>query len=73
VTIGVIRALRELGRHHDTALIGFDDVPLGDLLEPGVTVVAQDPQEIGRIAASGSSRDSTATTPPRHARSCRPD
>jgi LacI family transcriptional regulator len=51
VTIGVIRALRELGRQHDTALVGFDDVPLGDLLEPGVTVVAQDPQAIGRIAA----------------------
>jgi len=26
-------------------------VPLGDLLDPGVTVVAQDPQGIGRIAA----------------------
>jgi len=51
VTIGVIRALRELGRHRDTALVGFDDVPLGDLLEPGVTVVAQDPHAIGRIAA----------------------
>jgi LacI family transcriptional regulator len=51
VTIGVIRALRELGRHRDTALVGFDDVPLADLLEPGVTVVAQNPQEIGRIAA----------------------
>ncbi len=51
VTIGVIRALRELGRHRDTALVGFDDVPLGDLLDPGVTVVAQDPQQIGRAAA----------------------
>jgi DNA-binding LacI/PurR family transcriptional regulator len=51
VTIGVVRALRELGRHRDTALVGFDDVPLADLLEPGVTVVAQNPQEIGRIAA----------------------
>ena len=51
VTIGVIRGLRELGRHHDVALVGFDEVPLGDLLEPGVTVVAQNPQEIGRMAA----------------------
>ena len=51
VTIGVIRALRQRGRHRDTALVGFDDVPLADLLEPGVTVVAQDPQTIGRIAA----------------------
>lgn len=51
VTIGAIRALRELGRHLDTALVGFDDVPLADLLEPGITVVAQDPQAIGRVAA----------------------
>ncbi|MBM7503540.1 LacI family DNA-binding transcriptional regulator [Agromyces aurantiacus] len=51
VTIGVIRALRELGRHRDTALVGFDDVPLGDLLDPGITVIAQAPQDIGRIAA----------------------
>ena len=51
VTIGVLHALRELGRHHEIALVGFDDVPLADLLDPGVTVVAQNPQEIGRIAA----------------------
>ncbi|MDQ0577454.1 LacI family DNA-binding transcriptional regulator [Agromyces albus] len=51
VTIGVIHALRELDRHRDTALVGFDDVPLADLLEPGITVVAQNPQQIGRVAA----------------------
>lgn len=51
VTIGTIRALRERGLHHEIALVGFDDVPLADLLEPGVTVIAQQPQEIGRIAA----------------------
>lgn len=51
VTIGVIRALRDCGLHRRVAVVGFDDVPLGDLLEPGVTVVAQDPWSIGRIAA----------------------
>ncbi|MDF9277720.1 LacI family DNA-binding transcriptional regulator [Arthrobacter sp. EH-1B-1] len=51
VTIGAIRALRSRGAHHTTALVGFDDFQLSDLLEPGVTVVAQDPQEIGRAAA----------------------
>jgi LacI family transcriptional regulator len=51
VTIGVIRALRAAGRQHDIALVGFDEVPLADLLEPGVTVVAQDVGEIGRGAA----------------------
>lgn len=51
VTIGALRALRERGLHRRIALVGFDDVPLGDMLEPGVTVVAQNPYEMGRIAA----------------------
>jgi LacI family transcriptional regulator len=51
VTIGVIRALRRLGRQHEVAVVGFDDFLLADLLEPAVTVVAQDPQVIGRLAA----------------------
>jgi LacI family transcriptional regulator len=51
VTIGVIHALRELGLQREVALVGFDDVPLGDMLEPGVTVVAQDPYAIGSLAA----------------------
>lgn len=51
VTVGAIRALRRLGREHDVAVVGFDDFPLADLLEPGVTVVAQDPAATGRMAA----------------------
>ncbi len=51
VTIGALRALRELGLEHRTALIGFDDVELADLLKPAVTVVAQDPAAMGRAAA----------------------
>jgi len=51
VTIGVIQALRELGLQREVALVGFDDIPLGDMLEPGVTVVAQDPYAIGSLAA----------------------
>jgi LacI family transcriptional regulator len=33
-----------------SALIGFDDFPLADLLRPGLTVVAQGDEEIGRTA-----------------------
>lgn len=51
ITIGAVHALRRLGRHHDVALIGFDDVDLADLMEPGISVIAQRPQEIGVRAA----------------------
>ena len=45
-----MRALRELGLQWKVAIAGFDDVVLGDLVEPGITVVAQDPYELGRRA-----------------------
>jgi LacI family transcriptional regulator len=51
VTIGALHALRELGLEHKTALVGFDDIDLADLLEPAVTVVAQDPAAMGSAAA----------------------
>jgi LacI family transcriptional regulator len=51
ITIGALHALRELGLEHEMALVGFDDVELADLLEPAVTVVAQDPAAMGRAAA----------------------
>ncbi|MFT4285543.1 MAG: LacI family DNA-binding transcriptional regulator [Protaetiibacter sp.] len=51
ITIGAIRALRRLGLSHRVALVGFDDIPLGDLVEPAITVVRQEPYEIGRRAA----------------------
>lgn len=51
LTVGAVRALREAGLHRRVALVGFDDVELADLLEPGVTVVAQSPVAIGRAAA----------------------
>lgn len=51
ITIGAVRALRQLGREHSTALLGFDDFELADLLQPAVTVVAQDPAAIGKLSA----------------------
>ncbi|WP_301111918.1 LacI family DNA-binding transcriptional regulator [Microbacterium sp.] len=51
ITIGAVHALRAAGLSHSTALVGFDDVALADLMDPGVTVVAQDPQRMGTLAA----------------------
>jgi len=51
VTIGALHALRALGQQARVALVGFDDIPLGGLVSPGVTVVAQDPAALGRHAA----------------------
>ena len=51
VTIGTIRAIHRRGLQHRVALVGFDDVPLGDVLSPGITVVAQNPTAVGRTAA----------------------
>ena len=50
LTIGAVRALRRNGAHHRVALVGFDDVVVADLLDPGITVIAQDAALIGRIA-----------------------
>ncbi len=52
ITIGAFRALRALDLHRRVALVGFDDFLLADLLEPGITVIAQDPAAIGRTAAA---------------------
>lgn len=47
VTFGTMRALKELGAHKRVALVGFDDFTLADMMEPGVTVIAQHPERIG--------------------------
>ncbi|MFI6323817.1 LacI family DNA-binding transcriptional regulator [Nonomuraea sp. NPDC050556] len=44
-----VTALRALGGRR-LALVGFDDFELADLLTPGVTVIAQDPIGLGRVA-----------------------
>jgi LacI family transcriptional regulator len=51
LTVGAVHALRAAGAQHRVALVGFDDVPLGAAVDPGITVVAQRPVELGRRAA----------------------
>jgi LacI family transcriptional regulator len=47
MSVGALRAIRASGRR--VALVGFDDIELGDLL--GLTVVAHETGELGRRAA----------------------
>jgi LacI family transcriptional regulator len=49
-SLGAVRALHRLRLQNRIALAGFDDVDLGDVVTPGVTVYAQQPYEIGRRA-----------------------
>lgn len=50
ITVGAVRALRDLGLRHDVALVSFDDIVLADMVEPGITVIRQDPSALGRQA-----------------------
>lgn len=52
ITVGVLYRLRELGLQRTVALVGFDDLDLADLIDPGITVVAQDPAGMGTVAAT---------------------
>jgi LacI family transcriptional regulator len=47
LAIGAIRALRQRGAASSVALVGFDDFPLADLVDPPLTVVRQNVAQIG--------------------------
>jgi LacI family transcriptional regulator len=49
-TVGALRAMR--GLEHETALVGFDDFELADLLAMPTTVVRHDSHSLGRDAAA---------------------
>jgi LacI family transcriptional regulator len=51
ISMGAVRAIHARGLQHEVALVSFDDIPLADVVQPGVTVVAQDPHALGRAAA----------------------
>jgi LacI family transcriptional regulator len=67
ITVGAVRALQQLGLQREVALLGFDDLMLGDLLQPPISVVAQDPSVLGRTAAELLfARLDGERSPPRH-------
>ncbi|TMS00670.1 LacI family transcriptional regulator [Nonomuraea basaltis] len=49
-SMGAVVALSRSGRR-DVALVGFDDIPLAECLDPPLTVVAQDAAGLGVVAA----------------------
>lgn len=51
IAIGVLSALRQRRVLRRTAVVGFDDLELGTVVEPPLTVIDQDPEAIGRVAA----------------------
>lgn len=51
LTEGAVHALSALGLRRTVAHVGFDDLPLADVLDPGLTVVRQQPRTMGRQAA----------------------
>jgi LacI family transcriptional regulator len=51
VTIEAIRALTKHKLSKKIALVGFDDLPFADLVEPGITLVTQDIQKMAEVAA----------------------
>lgn len=51
ISLGVVPALQAIDRT-DVALISFGDFPLAGSLRPPLTVVDQDPERVGQVAAS---------------------
>ncbi len=64
VTIGAVRALHRLGLQHEIAVVGFDDVELADVVEPAISIVPQDPTELGRLAGERLYQRLADGTPP---------
>lgn len=52
LSVGAVRALQRVGRSHEVAVVGFDDFPMAELLDPPLTVVRQDVRRIGAEAAA---------------------
>ncbi|WP_329138962.1 LacI family transcriptional regulator [Streptomyces sp. NBC_01476] len=51
MTIGVVAEVAR-SRRKDVAVVAFDDVPMAEILEPALTVVAQNPVAMGELAGT---------------------
>ncbi len=52
MALGVLRAAQEAGMHvpDDLAVVGFDDIPLAQMISPALTTVAQPTYRMGALA-----------------------
>ena len=67
LAIGAVQCLRARDLAHRVAMVGFDDFPLADLLDPPLTVVRQDVRRIGtEVARLLFARIDGDDAPPRH-------
>ena len=57
---------RRLRLPRDMSLVGFDDVPWMEMVDPGITVIAQPTADLGRWAASLLLRRSAEQARPPH-------
>jgi DNA-binding LacI/PurR family transcriptional regulator len=51
--VGAIQYMKQKSKRipQDVAVVGFNDDPLAKIIDPGLTTIAQDSEEMGRIAA----------------------
>ncbi|CAN5450408.1 LacI family DNA-binding transcriptional regulator [soil metagenome] len=49
-TAGAAISLKRMGKSHLVALVGFDELQLAELADPGITTLAQDPAHVGSVA-----------------------
>jgi LacI family transcriptional regulator len=67
LAVGTIRALHRLGKAGQIAVVGFDDFPLADIVDPPLTVVRQNVGAIGaEVAQRLFARIDGDTSAPRH-------
>ncbi|MEL6267541.1 MAG: LacI family DNA-binding transcriptional regulator [Pseudomonadota bacterium] len=54
LALAAMRTVRDLGRRvpEDLSIVGFDGIPVGDLVEPTLATIATDPRRMGGEAAA---------------------
>lgn len=70
-TMALVVALRRAGRS-DIAFVGFGDFPMAGMLKPAVSVIDQNPVNLGQVAVDRLLSAIDGTTPPAHLKTVLP-